>query len=849
MMDFRGTRCLNRFLGFLLVAFLLLPGSALRGQGPGKREQLYSLKFNQATLDIVLNDYSQKTGRTLLMGPKVPKSMITLRSQGGLTLAEYLQAVEAVLAMNSIALVKVGEKFIKVVPIGEARQESMQIGEQEFEVILDDDGNPVTNLTGKILQRFVGLDETDELVSQLITLRHIGVAEAKTAVDPIKHAYGLIHMFETMNSLLVTDTAANINRIMKILQYIDQPIEAREEPHVIPVKFSKASEIKGKLEELIADSQAEQKKSVAVRKSSGSPGTIKRTPAGVIRAHTVPKATPQPVVTEEVIAQAERGIIRGKVKIVADDRTNILIIITRPENMKYFERIVQVLDVETSPDVVVRVIRLEFAESKEIASMLNDLIGATAKEETPVGTKAPTAEEGSTALREIKKTPAEVSADGKSKVGELSKDNIKILADERTNALIIMASKSDLVTIEEIIRDMDMMLSQVLVEAVVLEVNLGDTFESGFDWLQRSMIAYNEDQAGTRSPVASFAGSAGGGNMAPSDSLAFTTISEFPSDPMAGLTYYTTFFDLNLDMVLRLVSTDSRTKILSSPVILTTDNKEATIDVSTERYFFKGKRPYTSGGTTVYEDDVETKPVGIKLTVTPRINVKKFVVMDIQQSIDNVSGVQNINGSDWPVVTKRKLEADIAVASGDTIVLGGLVLNQTVNTESKVPLLGDIPLLGWLFRSQRDENMRNEVLVFITPYVLNTPGEMEADARRRADAASIEGMWKRGWSNSRLAEPNEADLKAAAEVAEEAKRRKKKMEQEAKQRKREMEQEAKQRKKEMAKEASRRAREEPKADLSELQPETADFIARENERWDKILDEVDKEIEEGIIAP
>ncbi len=828
MTEFAGTRDRMRLVGLLLAVFLLMPGSVLRGQQrPGGREQLYSLKFNQATLDIVLNDYSQKTERTLLMGPKVPKSMITLRSQGGLTLDEYLQAVEAVLAMNGIALVKVGDKFMKVVPIGEARQEAMQIGEQEFEVILDADGNPVTNLTGKLVQRVVGLDETDELVSQLITLKHIGVAEAKTAVEPLKHAYGLIHTFETMNSLLVTDSAANINRIMKILEYIDQPVEAREEPHVIAIKFSKASEIKGKLEELIADAQEEQKKAVAVRKTSGSPGTVKATPPGVIRARTVPKATAEPEVTEEVMEQAERGIIRGKVKIVADDRTNILIIITRPENMKYFEKIVQVLDVETSPDVVVKVFRLEFADAKDVATMLNELIGAAAKEETPAGAKAAVPEEGSTALRDVEKPSAAVSADGKSKVGELSKDNIKILADERTNALIIMASKSDLATIEEIIKDMDMMLSQVLVEAVVLEVNLGDTFESGFDWLQRSIIAYNEDEFGTRSPIASFAGSGGGGDMAPSDSLAFTKISEFPSDPMAGLTYYMTFFDLNLDMVLRLVSTDSRTKILQSPVILTTDNKDATIDVSTERYFYKGKKYVGGGDNTFYEDDVETKKVGVSLTVTPRINAKKFVVMEITQQIDNVSGVQTINETDWPIITSRKLEADIAVGSGDTIVLGGLVVNQTVNSESKVPLLGDIPLMGRLFKSQRDEDLRNEVIVFITPYVLNTPEEMEADARRRADAASIEGMWKRGWSNSRLAEPNKADVKAAAEAAREAKRRKKEME----------------------KEAGRRAKPTPASDQAGGKSAIPADVARDNQRWDEILDKVDKEIESGILAP
>jgi general secretion pathway protein D len=835
----------------LLAALLVLPGTAVRGQrGEAAADALYSLKFNQAPLEMVLADYSQKTSRTLLQGPKVPKTMLTLRSQGGLSRDEYLQAVEAVLAMHGIGLVKVGDKFVKVVPIAEARKEAMAIGEQSFKPIIGADGQPVTNAVGKVLKRFVGLSETDELVSQLIPLKHIDLAEAKAAVEPLKHSYGLVHTFESMNSLLVTDTASNINRIMKILEYIDQPTEAREEPHIIAIKHSKASEIKGKLEELIAESQAQQRKPTVVRKSTGRPGTVKRTPPGVIRARTARTATPSRAVTDEIVAQAERGIIRGTVKIVADDRTNILIIITRPENMKYFEKIVEVLDVETSPDVIVRVTRLEFADAKEIATMLNDLIGAANKEEAPVGAKTPVKGEGSTALREVKKaTAAPLSAAGESKVGQLSKDSIKILADERTNSLIIMASKSDLLALEGIISDMDMMLSQVLVEAVVLEVNLDDTFESGFDWLQRSLISYNEDSMGTRSPIAAFAGTGGGGDLPPSDSLGFTDVGKFASDPMAGLTYYLTFFDLNLDTVLRLVATDSRTKILSSPVILTTDNKAATIDVSTERYFYKGQKPVTAGNVIAYVDDVETQPVGITLTVTPRINAKKFVVMEIEQSIDNVSGVQNINGNDWPIVTKRKLEANIAVGGGDTIVLGGLVLNQTVNTESKVPFLGDIPILGRLFKSRRDENSRNEVIVFITPYVLNTPEEIEDDARRRAEATNTEGMWKRGWSNSRLAEPNDADLERAAE---EAKLEKKRAAEEAKLEKKRATDDAKlekKRQKEMKKEARRRKKEAPKDELNGLEPDVADFVSRESKRWDEVLDRVDKEIEEEVVSP
>jgi len=713
------------------------PRAVPRGDGGELR-----LKFVGAPVDMLLDAYAEQTGRTLLLAPGLPAVNVTLSSQTDLSQQEYLEAIEKVLSMHGIAIIREGETFLRVVPHQAARGQPMPILEQE---------------EGKTLE------ERGELVSQLIRLKHIEMAEAAKAIEPLKHAYGIINQFESINSLLITDEAGNINRMVQVIGYIDQPIEAREEPHIIEIRFAKAEDIKRKLEEIIAESQEEVKKSTVLpQKTAGAPGVKKeepKTPAGVIRARA-PSRVEAPATVEEILEQVERGIIRGTVKMVADDRTNILIIITRPENMPFFEKIIQVLDVETAPDVIVRVIRLEYAQAKDVAVMLNDLIGAAASEEDQ--SAAPKTGEGegerrAAELREYvrrQKTESQAEIAGKTKVGQLSKDNVKILSDERTNALIIMASKSDVATIEEIIADMDMMLSQVLIEAVIIEISLDESLETGVDWLQRSLVVFDDNEKGKVSPVMAFAGTGGGGSLAPQDALGFVAASSFPSDPLSGLTYYLTFFDINLDVVMRAVASDSRTRILSSPVIMTTDNKEAEISVATDRYFYKGKRyAGSAGGDPIYEDDVERQQVGITLTVTPRINEKKFVVMEIGQTIENISGVQTIDDTDWPIVTRRKLEADIAVASGETIVMGGLIQNRDDKSKSKVPILGDIPLLGLPFRSSRKEEGNSEVIVFITPYVLDTPTDIQTDARRRYESMGARGLWRRGWSDSKFADP------------------------------------------------------------------------------------------------
>ena len=718
------------------------------------------LKFSSAPLTLLLEAYAEATGRTLLLAPSLPTANINLRSQTDLNLPEYLDAIETVLGMHGVALLREGDRFLRIVANKDARQEPM--------VIRTAGGD------------FSAVRDSGKLNSQLIPLKHIEIAEAQKAIESLKHAYGTIHAFESINSMLVTDTAATINRVVEMVGYIDQPILAREEPNIIQIRYAKASDIKAKLLEIVEQAQLDQKKSTVPRqRNSGAPGVVatptanragtpSRAVPGVVRAPRTPDAVASNVGASTLVEEGERGLIRGDVKIIEDDRTNILILITRPENMPFFQTIIKVLDVETAPDVMVQVYRLEYAEADKVAGMLNDLIGAARSDDAAPATAAGKAGETgeAAALREYvakqaaTAAKAAVSEKSASKVGELSTDNVKILSDERTNALIIMASKSEHGTLGEIIADMDTMLSQVLIEVVILEINLNDSLETGVDWLQRAMVSVDQNADGTRRPVTAWAGSGGGGANAVVDPTSLTAAGAFPAGTSgaaaAGLSYYLTLFDINVDMVLRAVATDSRARLLSSPVIVTTDNKDASIDVSTERYFFKGKRYAGTGGvgnSAVYEDDVERKSVGINLAVTPRINEKKFVVMEIVQKIEDVTGTQKINDEEWPIVSSRTLEADVSVRSGDTIVLGGLIQNRELTSRSKIPILGDIPILGIPFRADSKEGGRTELIVFITPYVLDTPEDVIEDTVRRQESMHMDGMWKRGWSNSMFAEP------------------------------------------------------------------------------------------------
>jgi len=697
----------------------------------------YQLAFSaNATVDNLLDAYAAATGRTLLKAPGLPKSPITLKSQTLLTMEEYLQAMETVLGMNGVALLKEGDKFLRVVPATASRPEPMPIREYV-------EGKP--------------LKDSPEIISQMIPLKHLDSADVAKVIEPLKHTYGQIHIFDRINSIMVTDTAANINRIMQIVGYVDQPVEAREEPLVYNILHAKAADIKRKIEEIIAEQQKDaQKSTVPQFKATGSPG-VERPPTAPIPGVMRPRnAAPAPEAAQSILALAERGTIVGTVRIVADERTNILIILSRRENKAFFKLIIDVLDVATAPDVMVKIYRLEFAEAKSIAGMLNDLIGATtAKEDQkPPAGKGEGAAGGAgaeaTTLREYVErrqgaTPV-LSAETKTKVGQLSKENVKILSDERTNSLIIMASKNDLAALGDIIRDMDMMLSQVLIEAVLIEVKLGDDLTTGVGWLQRSMLAY-ERQNGALTPTFAFGGAGGGNSLNPGDA---TSPIAYPA--AGGLTYYLTLFGLNTDIIVKLASTDSRSRIVSTPVVLTTDNKEAKITATDQIYVYRGSTYVSGTAVATPIQDYTTQDVGLTLTVKPHINTNKVVMMEITQTMSQ-PGEQGDPRSGMRVSSQRQINASIAVRNRQTIMLGGLVRDDSGRSRSKIPILGDLPILGRLFNSSHGSNNRLETIVFITPYVLDTADEMAAEMARRKSALNLGETQKQDWSGNALATP------------------------------------------------------------------------------------------------
>lgn len=304
--------------------------------------------------------------------------------------------------------------------------------------------------------------------------------------------------------------------------------------------------------------------------------------------------------------------------------------------------------------------------------------------------------------------------------------NTKIIADERINALLIFASKSDLITISNIIDKLDVVLAQVLIEAIVMQVSLNNRLDYGFSYLQ------NPNKPGT---IGSVVKDSAFGILGPNTGfLGFENFSNTSSNSAGGLdggfNYVAKF--AGFDATAKALASDGRIKILQRPRIQTSHAVEANIFVGQTRPYPIGS---SFGGFGGNFSQIQQLQIGVTLSVLPLINAEGLVVMDIRQKIQDVGEevtIQNIGSV--PSTIDREANAKVAVRDGETVMLGGMISANKANSKGGVPILKDIPYLGALFRSTRNSEDRQELMVMIRPTVLPTP---EAAANYAADQHKI----------------------------------------------------------------------------------------------------------------
>src|ERR1039457_2423241 len=383
--------------------------------------------------------------------------------------------------------------------------------------------------------------------------------------------------------------------------------------------------------------------------------------------------------------------------VLADTRLNALIVFGNDQDKQDVKKLVEIIDVVApSSSSKINVYYLENADAVDVAKVMDGIVKG-------LSAPAPAAQSAGAAMAAGQQSPFE---GGK----------ITITPDKATNSLVIMASPNDYQNLLQVIQKLDKRPRQVLVQALIAEVSLDKLKKLGVQWgiLGAASDGKNDSVRGAYDPQNSF-------------SQLLTTLSSLAVATSTGGS--SSLFTLptltgtpaNFGVVLNAFDSTGAVNVLSTPTVLTSDNKEAEIFVGENVPFLTGSNLSSTG---LSQQSIERKDVGIKLKITPQISEGEYVKLDIEQEISAVKDALNKGAAADITTTKRSAKTSVVVKDKDTVVIGGLIQDQDQETVSKIPYLGDIPYLGWLFKTKNKQRTKTNLIIVLTPRIVRGTQEM-----------------------------------------------------------------------------------------------------------------------------
>ncbi|MFV2057530.1 MAG: type II secretion system secretin GspD [Thiohalomonadales bacterium] len=390
--------------------------------------------------------------------------------------------------------------------------------------------------------------------------------------------------------------------------------------------------------------------------------------------------------------QKGKGAKSNKPTLVADERTNSILIGGDRSQRLQLRAIISHLDTPSEVTGDTHVIYLRYAKAKDMVTVL-------------------------TGVAESKKKASGRGKKGAARGATASSSVINIQADEASNALVITASPTVFRSLEGVVRQLDIRRAQVLVEAIIAEVSLNKVASLGVQWLFDGTANDKPIGAVDFTGIGAAAIKNSGGDISSltnsSLSAAFTKGANIAFGKFG--TEGTNFAGL-----LTALQSDANTNVLSTPSLVTLDNEDAEIFVGEEVSIPTGSFSSTGGGNNATNPftTFERKPVGISLKVKPQINEGDAIQLEIEQKVDSLSSGVGSAGTGGVVTAERRIKTNVIVDNGSILVLGGLVKDDILESHSKVPLLGDIPLIGFLFRFESVQKIKTNLMVFLRPTIL-----------------------------------------------------------------------------------------------------------------------------------
>jgi len=579
----------------------------------------HTLNLKDADIQALIATVSEITGKNFIVGPNV-QGKVTVVSAKPMKPDEIYDVFLSVLRVHGFAAVPAGS-MIKIVPEATAQQ----------------DGS--SGLDGNRLHA------ADELVTQIVPVKHVTAAELVPILRPLMPQGGQLIAHAGSNSLVVSDRAGNVQRLASIIQRIDTVSDAQVE--VIPLAHANASELARTLTLLADDKTA-------------------------------------------AAGEAQR--------VFADTRTNSILLSGAKAGRLKLRALVAHLDTPIENGGDTQVIYLRYANAKDLVPILQGVAS------TLTGIAPPTAPKA-----------GDIGGAGGAALPAT------IQAHEDNNALIISAPPAIFRSLATVVRQLDVRRAQVLIEAVIAEVSDQTASEIGVQW----QMPLKNDPNHTVIGGTNFTGRSPGNNILSAAQNPLGVGNGFNLGYVEGTVTVGRNTIFQLGALVTALEGDGKSNILSTPSILTLDNQEAEIKVAQEVPFLTGQyttnatsttSSTTSSGITNPFQTIERKDVGLTLKVTPHINEGDAVRLDIHQEVSSLA--PPVSGAVDLITNKREVTTSVLIADNSLLVLGGLIDNQLKDNVQKVPLLGDVPLLGNLFRYRTNDRTKSDLMVFLHPRIL-----------------------------------------------------------------------------------------------------------------------------------
>ncbi len=623
-----GSRAMRRAgfactVALAIGATLVGPGSSAFAQAAGER---ITPNFTDADIGKIAEAVAMITHKTIIMDPRV-RAQVTIFSSTPMSPDAFYQTFLDILQVHGFMAVQQGD-IVKIMP--DANERYM----------------PGVDLTGRVSST------SDEIVTQVMQVKNVSAAQLVPVLRPLIPPQGNLGAYPASNILIISDRAANVNRIMRIVERIDE--SNTSDVDVMTMQNASAVEIAR-------------------------------------------------IVSSLYQGQSQSELGAAPLKIIADERSNSILLSGDATARLRAKALIAHLDTPLSNGGNTQVRYLHYEDAKKLAPLLKQQITGM--------TQGAGGQAGSAGAQPGHET--------------------EIWADEPNNALVITAPPKEMREVNAIIDKLDIRRAQVLVEAIIVDVDIDKNAELGVNWATFS-------QGGTI-PGATFLTPVGGASLV---DLASAIASSGQTLPSSGLVNGTTIAvgrlaktGISFAAMLRALQSNDDSDIIATPSTVTLDHQEATIKIAQEVPFVTGQ--YTSGttaiaGTVTPFETIQREEVGTILKITPQINGSDAIILKIE--IESSSVVPKNAGPQGAVdltTNKRTVSTNVLIEDGGIIVIGGLISNEYDRTETGVPFFSRIPLLGELFKDHTATHQKKNLMIFIRPQILRDgiDTSIETDAK------------------------------------------------------------------------------------------------------------------------